>query len=76
MVDELRHAFEQAQHQPEAVQRDLAQRITAWLNEAAEEREWDALIGSPQGQATLERLAAEARAEIARGDVEDGGWEE
>jgi hypothetical protein len=76
MVDELRHAFEQAQHQPEAVQRDLAQHITAWLNEAAEEREWDALIGSPQGQTILERLAAEARAEIARGNVEDGGWEE
>jgi hypothetical protein len=71
MVEELRRAFEQAQRQPEEVQRHIAELVALEL----EGREWDALVGSPEGQETLERLAAEAREEIARGDVEDGGWE-
>lgn len=72
MVDELRQVFEQAQQQlSEDAQRHLAVQIEAWLDE----QEWDAIVSSPQGQETLERLAAEARADIARGNVEDAGWE-
>lgn len=72
MVDELRQALEQAQERlSEDAQRRLAAQIEVWLDE----QEWDALVSSAQGQETLERLAAEARAEIARGDVEEGGWE-
>jgi hypothetical protein len=72
MVDELLRAFEQAQQQlSDEAQRQLAAQIEAWLSE----QEWDAIVSSPKGQETLERLAADARAEIARGDVEDGGWE-
>lgn len=69
MVEELRRVFEQVQQLPEDVQRKIAELVALEL----EEREWDALVGSPQGQETLERLAAEAREEIARGDVEEGG---
>lgn len=68
MVDELRRVFEQAQQQPEDVQRRIAELVALEL----EGREWDALVSSPQGQETLERLAAEAREEIARGDVDEG----
>lgn len=72
MVDELRQALEQAQERlSEDAQRRLAAQIEAWLDE----QEWDAIVSSAHGQETLERLAAEARAEIARGDVEEGGWE-
>ena len=72
MVDELRQAFEEAQQRlSDNAQRLLAAQIEAWLDE----QEWDAIVSSPEGQETLERLAAEARADIARGDVEDGGWE-
>lgn len=71
MVDELRQAFELAQRQTDDVQRQIAELVKREL----EEREWDALVGSPQGQETLERLAAEARDDIARGEIEDGGWE-
>lgn len=72
MVDELRQALEQAQKRlSDDAQRHLAAQIEAWLDE----QEWDTLVNSRQGQETLERLAAEARAEIARGDVEEGGWE-
>lgn len=71
MVEEPRRVFEQVQQQPEEVQRHIAELVALEL----EGREWDALVGSPRGQETLERLAAEAREEIARGDVEKGGWE-
>ena len=71
MVDELRHALELAQQQlSEDAQCRLAAQIETWLDE----QEWDAIASSPQGQETLERLAVEARAAIARGDVEEGGW--
>ena len=71
MVDELRHAFELAHQQPEEVQRHSADVIAR----ALDEREWHALVESDQGQVVRERLAAEARADSARGDVEGGGWE-
>ena len=71
MVEELRRMFEMAQQQPEEVQRHIAKLVASEL----EERDWDALVGSPPGQETLERLAAEARADITRGNVEEGGWE-
>ena len=68
MVEELRRVFEQVQQLPEDVQRKIAELAALEL----EGREWDALVVSPQGQETLERLAAEAREEIARGDVYEG----
>ncbi len=60
MVDELRHAFELAQQQPEAVQRYIAELVTQELS-------------SEEIEVTRE-LAAEleaARAEIAAGEVRD-----
>jgi len=38
------------------------------------EREWDAIMRSPKGQETLRKLVAQAREEIARGEVEEGGF--
>ncbi|HEX2347257.1 MAG TPA: hypothetical protein VHI51_02375 [Ktedonobacterales bacterium] len=71
MLDELKRAFEQAQKQSEEAQRDLAQRIQDWIAEQRDEREWDALVGSPAGQETLERLGAEAREDVAQGKTRD-----
>lgn len=59
-VDELRHIFDLVQKQPDVVQRHIAEVIALEL----EVSEWDAIVGSEEGQQTLERLAAEARAEI------------
>lgn len=58
VLDALKRAFEQAQQQPEEAQRDLAYRIQGWIAEQRETREWDALVGSPASQQTLERLGA------------------
>jgi hypothetical protein len=71
MIEELRRVIEEMQQQPEDAQRDLAKRIEEWLAEEEEEREWDALVSSPTGQAALERLVAEAREEIAQGKTRD-----
>ncbi len=70
MVEDLRRAIEHAQQMPDEAQRQLAEQIEAWL----QEREWDKIVESPDGQARLTRLVEEGREEIARGDIEDGGF--
>lgn len=71
MVEDLRRAIEHAQQMPDEAQRQLAEQIEAWL----QEREWDKIVESPDGRARLARLVKEGRDEIARGDVEDGGFD-
>jgi hypothetical protein len=38
---------------------------------AQEEREWEAMLDSPEGQEALERLTAQARQEMAEGKTYD-----
>lgn len=75
MVNELRRALEHMEHLDPEQQHILAQRILDLIAELEEDERWERTFSSEEGQAILEHLAAEARAEIARGDVEDGGWE-
>lgn len=70
MVEELRQVFELAQQQPEDVQRRIAELIAL----EQEQREWDALVSTRESQQLLARLAAEAREDVARGEVEEGVW--
>ena len=70
MVEHLRRAIEHAQQMPDEAQRQLAEQIEAWLQEL----EWDKIVESPDGQARLAQLVEEGREEIARGDVEEGGF--
>lgn len=42
--------------------------------EAAEEREWDAIVSQPHVQAALRRMEAETRRAIAAGETEEGGF--
>jgi len=67
MVDELREVFEQAQEQPEDVQRHIAEVVALALEEA----EWDALVSTPESKRFLAQLAEEARAENAAGLTRD-----
>jgi DnaJ-domain-containing protein 1 len=67
MVTELRQALEALGQLPEEDQRQIAQRVL----EEIEQREWDALVGSPRSRAFLKRLIAEAKA----GEIEEGGME-
>lgn len=67
MVEELRQVFEQAQQQPEDVQRHIAEMIALALEEA----EWDTLVSTPESQEFLAELAREAREETATGTTRD-----
>lgn len=67
IVEELRQMIEQVQHLPEDAQRHIAALIEAEL----EEREWDALVSTPESQRFLAMLAEEARQEIAQGKTRD-----
>ena len=48
----------------EAIAREVLDRLEA-------DARWDALFADPRSRATLSKLAAEVRADIARGDVLD-----
>jgi hypothetical protein len=62
--------MQEVEQQPEAVQRHSAEVIRLTL----EERQWDALVSSPESQALLTRLSEEIDQQAAAGEVEDGGW--
>lgn len=49
----------------EAIARELLERIEA-------DRRWDAALADPRSERLLKRLADEARADIARGEVVEG----
>jgi ubiquinone biosynthesis protein UbiJ len=67
MIDELRRAVQEAEHQPEPLQRHIAELIAL----AIEEAEWDALVSTPESQDFLAELAEEARMENAAGTTRD-----
>jgi F0F1-type ATP synthase membrane subunit b/b' len=71
MVGELREVLALVEQQTDEVQRQTAELVSL----ALEEREWDATVSTPESQAFLVELVAEAHADIARGDMEDGGWD-
>jgi hypothetical protein len=53
---------------PEAEQEAIARDV---LDRLAADEHWSALLADPRSAATLGRLASEARADVARGDVLD-----
>ena len=54
---------------PEPEQEAIAREV---LDRLESDARWDALFADPSSSAALARLAAEARGDIARGDVIDG----
>jgi hypothetical protein len=53
---------------PEAEQEAIAREV---LDRLEADARWDALLADPRSSAVLSKLAAETRADIARGDVLD-----
>jgi hypothetical protein len=74
MVDELRQVLEQVEQLDPSLQHIMAARIREILQELEEKRAWEQALKSPEGQARLARLVAEADEEIASGNVEEGGF--
>ena len=67
MTEQLRAAFDQVEKLPQAQQDAIAQMILDELDE----QEWDAIVSSPKGQATMRKLLAEAQKEIDSGQIEE-----
>jgi hypothetical protein len=67
MTEQLKAAFNRAEKLPQEQQEAIAQMILDYLDE----QEWDKLTSSPKGRAALKNLLAEAKQEIAAGQVEE-----
>ncbi len=64
MTDLLEQAFKKASALPADAQDAIAR---ALIEQIEADARWDAVLASPKGKATLSRLAAEARADVAAG---------
>lgn len=72
MIDALREVIEEVEHLDPAAQDIIAALIRQKLKELEEEeREWDALVSTPDSQRFLDMLAEEARQENAAGLTRD-----
>ena len=67
MTEQLKAAFSQVEKLSQAQQDAIAQMILDQLDE----QEWDAIVSSPKGRATMRKLLAEAENEIASGQIEE-----
>ncbi len=64
----LNKAIEAVSKLPDAEQEAIAREM---LDRLEADARWDTLFADPRSKAALSRMAAEARADIARGDVLD-----
>jgi hypothetical protein len=70
MIDQLRQAIDHLQHLESASedeQRALALRIETLIEEYEDELKWRKLFNDPRSEQLLNKLAAEAQAEILAG---------
>ena len=68
MIDQLREAFDLAAQQSEQEQVAIATRIKEMIEA---DRQWDALLTSPDSLSMLEEMAEEAHQEYLRGETEE-----
>lgn len=52
-----------------------AEKLQALADELKRDREWHALLATPESQAFLDELRTEALAEFAAGETTEVGWE-
>lgn len=74
MPKTLEQLVEQVQRLDPAMQEMVIQKFQQVLDDALADARWDELLRDPRGIAALERLAQEAMEDVARGDVEEGGF--
>lgn len=54
----------------------LAEDLQKILNDFVADVQWEMLLNSPKGISAARKLARQAMADVARGDVEEGGFAE
>lgn len=79
MTTALQQALEQITALAEELNPDeqarAAEKLQALADELKRQREWDALLATPESQAFLEEMHQEVLREIAAGETAEGGWE-
>ncbi|HEY7348659.1 MAG TPA: hypothetical protein VH599_10125 [Ktedonobacterales bacterium] len=71
MTEALRQIMEEIQQLDPALQDEVAVRIKDILKELEEEREWEAMVSTPESQALLAKLKARAQEQVAAGNIYD-----
>ncbi len=64
-----------SEHLTPEEQATAAERLAQLADQLESDREWHALLATPESQAFLDELRAEALAEYAAGETIPGGWE-
>lgn len=79
MTTALQQALEEitalAEELPPDEQSRAAEKLQALADELKRQREWDALLATPESQAFLQEMHQEVLKEIAAGETVEGGWE-
>jgi hypothetical protein len=79
MTTALQQALEQISALAEELDPDgqalAAEKLQALAEELKRQREWDALLATPESQAFLQEMHEEVLREIAAGETVEGGWE-
>ena len=74
MTEALREMLEQVEQLDPSLQETIIKRFQEVLAEELAEREWDALLTSPESQTFLKRLRREALEDIDAGELEEEGF--
>lgn len=79
MTTALQQVLEEITALAEALDPDeqvrATERLRALADELKRQREWDALLATPESQAYLAAREQEVLREFAAGETEEGGWE-
>ena len=74
MTTTLKQLIEQVEQLDPAMQEMVVEKFQQVLDEALADARWEQLLSRPEGKAAGRRLVKQALEEIARGDVEEGGF--
>ena len=74
MTTTLKQVIAQVEQLDPAIQEMVLEKFQQVLDEALADARWEQLLSSPEGKAAGRRLVKQALEEIARGDVEEGGF--
>jgi hypothetical protein len=74
MTTALKQLVEQVEQLDPAMQAMVVERLQQALDEALADARWEQLLSSPEGKAAGRRLVKQAMEDVARGDVEEGGF--
>jgi protein required for attachment to host cells len=74
-TDHLKQAYEAAEKRSFKEQDMLASKILEEIEKMEADEEWDALLASPRSLSHMRKMKEEIEADIAAGEIEEGGFD-